>query len=79
MVRPINPRFSQRQIVVNYPAASDVAQYAASTLFLPGHQQSTLKWNSAVKEIVLNREFYRLVEEQSVVFPLSFHIFACLH
>ena len=78
MVRPINPRFSQRQIVVNYPSASDVAQYAASTLFLPGHRQSTLKWNSAVKEIVLNREFYRLVEEQSVVYPLSFHILSCL-
>ena len=67
-------RFSQRQILLNYPSASDIVQFVSASLFLPGTDANTKKWNSAVRRIVLSPEFTSLVEEQSLLFPLSFHI-----
>ena len=66
--------FSQRQIILHYPSAADIAQFVSATLFLPGTDASTKKWNSAVRRIVLSPEFSALVEEQSLLVPLSFHI-----
>ena len=66
--------FSQRQIILSYPSSTDIAQFVSATLFLPGTDTSTKKWNSAVCRIVLSPEFSTLVEEQSLLVPLSFHI-----
>lgn len=66
--------FSQRQIIISYPSSSDIAQFVSATLFLPGTDTSTKKWNSAVRRIVLSPEFSTLVDEQSLLVPLSFHI-----
>ena len=68
----IQSRFSQRQILLNYPSASDIVQFVSASLFLPGTDANTKKWNSAVRRIVLSPEFTSLVEEQSLLFPLSF-------
>lgn len=67
-------RFSQRQILLNYPSTSDLIQYVSSTLFLPGTDTITKRWNSSVKKIVLHKDFSRLLEEQSTICPLSYHI-----
>ena len=69
--------FSQRQIILNYPSPTDIAQFVSATLFLPGTDAATKKWNSAVRRIVLSAEFSALVEEQSLLVPLSFHILLC--
>jgi hypothetical protein len=66
--------FSQRQIIVNYPSKESILLYASSSLFLPGNDIKTRKWNSAIKKIIEAEEFSSLVSEQSVIIPLSFHI-----
>lgn len=67
-------RFSQRQILLSYPSITDLTQYVSSMLFLPGSDASTKRWNSAIKRIVLHDDFIRLLEEQSTICPLSYHI-----
>ncbi|KAK8820428.1 hypothetical protein WA577_006491 [Blastocystis sp. JDR] len=47
----IQSRFSQRQIILNYPSPTDIAQFVSATLFLPGTDAATKKWNSAVRRI----------------------------
>ena len=56
----------------------DSVQYVSSTLFLPGSDRETKMWNSAVKKIVLHEDFTKLIEEQSLICPFSYHIlFVC--
>ena len=70
----IQSRFSQKQIIVPYPSITHFIQFTSSLLFLQGSDSATRTWNSKVKEVVLHEDFSRLIEEQSMVIPLSYHI-----
>ena len=70
----IQSRFSQKQIIVSYPSITDFIQFTSSLLFLQGSDSVTRKWNSMVKKVVLHKDFSRLIEEQSMVISLSYHI-----
>ena len=70
----IQSRFSQKQIIVTYPSVADFIQFTSSTLFLTGKDSRTRKWNSMVKMVVLDKDFSRLIEEQSALIPISYNI-----
>lgn len=70
----IQSRFSQKQIIVTYPSVTDFIQFTSSSLFLTGKDSRTRKWNSMVKMVVLHEDFSRLIEEQSTLIPISYHI-----
>lgn len=70
----IQSRFSQKQIIVTYPSVTDFIQFTSSTLFLTGKDPCTRRWNSMVKKVVLHEDYSRLIEEQSILIPISYHI-----